>query len=204
MLDQKKAQSNYNLIPEIGNRWSPRAFAEKEVEEEKLLCVLEAARWAASSNNEQPWRFIVARKGDAHYDKLYEGLNEWNHKWTWTAPVLIATLAKKNFTKNEKENSHSWHDVGLAVGNLSAQATHEGLYLHQMAGIYADKVATNFDIDTNEYEVVTLFTLGYQDEKRLKELEDRYHEPELKERSRKDLKDLVFGKKFGKTPNWVK
>ncbi|MGB0176877.1 MAG: nitroreductase family protein [Owenweeksia sp.] len=192
------------MIPEITDRWSPRAFADREVEVEKLLHVLEAARWAASSSNEQPWRFIIARRGDDHYDALYEGLNEWNRKWAWTAPVLVATLAKKYFTRNDKENSHRWHDVGLAMGNLSAQATHEGLHLHQMAGIHPEKVEANFKVDTGQYEVVTLFVLGYQDEERLKEIEERYSESELKERSRRPLNELVFGKEFGKSPEWLK
>ncbi len=203
MLEKKAAQADHAIIPEIKNRWSPRAFADKEVEKEKLMRVLEAARWAASSMNEQPWRFIVARKGDAHYDKLYEGLNKWNRKWTWTAPVLIATLAKKRFTKNDSKNYHSWHDLGLAMGNLSAQATHEGLHLHQMAGIEAETVAENFEVDTEGYDVVTLFVLGYQDESRLEELEERYHEAELKKRERKPLNEIVFGEVFGKNPEWL-
>ncbi|HAD97399.1 MAG TPA: nitroreductase [Cryomorphaceae bacterium] len=202
MLEQKKAQTEHELIPEIMNRWSPRAFADREVEVEKLQRIFEAARWAPSSTNEQPWRFIVASKGDEHYDKLYGCLNEWNRKWTWTAPVLVATLAKKNFTKNDKPNKHSWHDLGLAMGNLSAQATHENLYLHQMAGIHTEEVERLFEVDTDAYEVVSMFVLGYQDEKRLQELEERYHESELKERSRKPLNELVFGKRFGEAVKW--
>ncbi len=212
MMQEKRALTDHTIIPELANRWSPRAFADKPVEEDKLLQLLEAARWAASSNNEQPWRFFVGRKGEGEkkqkgdnnfYDTLHEGLNQWNKKWTWTAPVLCVTIAKKQFTKNGEVNKHAWHDVGLAMGNLSAQATHMGLYLHQMAGIEADYLYEALQIPKEEYDVVSMFALGYQDETRLNALDDRYREPEESIRSRKALSEIVFETQFGLTPDWI-
>lgn len=201
---KKPAITNHDILPELANRWSPRAFSEKMVETEKLLKLFEAARWAPSSSNEQPWRFIIAKKGDTHYQQLFEGLNESNQKWAWTAPVIGVTLGKKTFTGKDRENSYRLHDIGLAMGNLLAQATHEGLCVHQMAGIVPENIFRNFEIDENEYQVGAMFVIGYQDENRLSEMEERYRVSEHKERERKDLKEIVFGEKFGINPNWIK
>lgn len=199
----KTAKTEYNIIPELTQRWSPRAFGEKEVPTDALKRIFEAARWAPSSRNEQPWRFIIARKGEPHYDKLFEGLNEWNRKWAWTAPVLFSVLAVKKHEYKGRENSYCQHDVGLAMGNLLAQATHEGLALHQMAGIHKDKIAENFGVDEDEYEVMTITALGYQDEKRLDELDEKYREAEEKPRDRKPLKELLFAGRTGEAPDWL-
>lgn len=201
---EKPATTDHEILPEISNRWSPRAFSEKMVETEKLLKLLEAARWAPSSSNEQPWRFIIARKGDSYYDKLFEGLNESNQKWAWTAPVIGVTLGKKTFTGKDRENKYRLHDTGLAMGNLLAQATHEGLFVHQMAGIVPENIIRNFEIDENEYQLAAMFVIGYQDENRLSEMEERYSASERKQRERKSMKELVFGGKFGINPEWIK
>ncbi len=203
MIKEKIASTIHPVIKEISHRWSPRAFSDKPVEQEQLLSVLEAARWAASSRNEQPWRFIVARKGDAHYSNLFKGLNEWNAQWAFTAPVLIVVLAKKEFKPN-RPNQHSWHDTGLAVGNLLVQATHLGISAHQMGGIHPEIITANFHINPNEYDVISVIALGYQDEKRLAELNESYRELEYKPRERKPLNEIVFGSKMGKAPVWLK
>jgi len=204
MMAEKKANTNYPIIDELSQRWSPRAFSNQAVEDEKLLRIFEAVRWAPSSRNEQPWRFLVARKGDEHYDQLFEGLNEFNQKWAWTAPVIGASLAKVKMAHKGKEIADRIHDVGLAMGSFLAQATHEGLHVHQMAGIHPDKILENFDIDGEEYEVVAMFVLGYQDFERLSELDEEYYESEKKPRERKPLAELISGNNFGKAPDWVK
>ncbi len=203
MIKEKIAPTDHPIMQEISHRWSPRAFSEKSVEENKLLSLLEAVRWAPSNRNEQPWHFIIARKGDVHYSKLFEGLNEWNSKWAFTAPVLIAVMAKRNFDYKNQSNNHSWYDVGLAIGNLLIQATHIGLSAHQMAGIYPEKIVKNFSIRSSKYDVVSVIALGYQDEYRLVELVNSYRESEYKARERKALKEFVFGEDFGKNPDWL-
>jgi len=192
MIQEKIAQTGYPVMEEIAHRWSPRAFSEKPVDKQKLMSMLEAARWAPSSRNEQPWRFIIAHKKDSHYSKLFEALNEWNAKWAYTAPLLLAVLAKKNFDYKNRPNNHAWYDTGAAVANLLAQATHLGLSAHQMAGIHPNKVYTNFDIDESGYDVICIIAIGYQDESRLEELEEEYRESEYKKRERKSLEDLIL------------
>lgn len=204
MQQQKIAHTDHSVIEEIRNRWSPRAFSSKSVEEDKLLKVLEAARWAPSSRNEQPWRFIIARKGEEHYERLFAALNEHNQEWAHTAPVLGASIAVIHHDYKNRENLYRQHDLGLAMGNFLAQATHEGLAVHQMAGIKPEVVVENFDIDKEKFEVVAMFAFGYQDENRLEELDDKYREAEYKTRSRKDLSELIFGANWGKNPDWLK
>lgn len=196
--DLKQAKTSRPLIPEITNRWSPRAFSEKPVEDQDLRALLEAAQWAASSSNQQPWRFIVARQGDSHYEKLSEGMVEGNKVWASRAPVLMATVVRKNVVGKDFPNPHARHDLGLAVGNLSAQATHLGLSLHQMAGIIPENIERSFALDPDQYEVVTMIALGYHDPSRIDQLKEGHAQSEKAPRERQPLEELVFGEEFGR------
>lgn len=204
MIENKIARTDHLILDIISHRWSPRAFAERPIAPEVLQCIFEAARWAPSSRNEQPWRFIVARKEDDHYQKLFAGLDEFNQRWAWTAPVLTAVLAVKKHVYKDRSNIYHLHDVGLAVGNLLAQATHEGLAVHQMGGINPDAIAESFDLNQEDIRVVSMMAIGYQDENRLQELDDEYQNSEFKARERKDLQDLVFGSSLTENPEWLK
>src|SRR5690606_2421192 len=126
----KPARTNYPIHDLLVKRWSPRAFSDRPVEPDKLRQLFEAARWAASSFNEQPWSFIVALKQDqAAFDKALSCLTEANQAWAKLAPVLVLTTVKRHFEKNGKANRVCEHDLGLAMGNLCVQATQLGLYV---------------------------------------------------------------------------
>ena len=145
----------------IQRRWSPRAFAERTVEPEALASVLEAARWAPSSYNEQPWRFIVAGRDDPEtYQRLLDVLVPANQDWARTAPVLMLSVAAMAFERNGKPNPHAFHDVGLASGLLALQATAQGLAVHFMAGFDANKARETFAIPDG-FEPVAAIALGY-------------------------------------------
>ena len=191
----RAAKTDYDVLEPIRQRWSPRAFSGKPVESQKLLQVLEAARWAASSFNEQPWRFIVATKeqGEA-YAKLLGCLREKNQDWAKTAPVLMISLAKKTFSKGGGTNHHAWHDLGMAVENLVLQATDLGLHVHQMAGIEADRVRKLYGVP-DDFDPVTGLALGYVGDPAV--LPDDLQEKERAPRSRKALSELVFGNGWG-------
>ncbi|HET8859542.1 nitroreductase family protein [Marivirga sp.] len=181
----------------LKKRKSPVAFSDKEVSKEQLQQIFEATRWAASCFNEQPWRFVVATKAQgAHYQKVLNGINEHNQKWAQNAPVLMLTFAKKTFDMNGQPNMHSWHDLGLAVGNMSAQVTSMGLYLHQMAGIVRDNIQNTFDIPEG-YEVVSAIALGYKLD--FENVPEELKARESKERSRKPIKEIVFDKAWGES-----
>lgn len=193
----KRAVTQYPIHELLSQRWSPRAFCDKPVEPEKLLSLLEAARWAPSSNNEQPWRFIIAtRDNPAEFDKVLACLREGNLAWAKCAYALILTVAKLSYDHTGQPNRHSFHDVGAATENVALQATALGLVIHPMAGIYPQKARELFAIPEN-FEVVAALAIGYPaDESSLSpELRDR----ELAPRKRKPLEEIVFSGRWGQT-----
>ena len=172
-------------------RWSPRSFTERPVSEEDLRTVLEAASWAASSYNEQPWRFIVARKSDGPaYDKLLNLLAPFNQAWAKSAPVLIITAAKRHFTHSGAPNRHALHDTGAASAYLALQAAALGLHAHGMAGFDAERAQQDLGIPP-EYEAVAAFALGYVGSP--DDLPESYRERERAPRQRKPLNEIAFG-----------
>lgn len=191
-----------NVLGVVAKRWSPRAYSSKSVEREKLLTIFEAARWSASSYNEQPWRFIIATKDNPEaFDKLLRCANDWNQKWVELAPVVVLTIAKKTFTNNGKPNKHAWHDVGQTVATLSLEAASHDLYIHQMAGIHPEKARELYAIP-DDYEAVSMFTLGYLGD--IKDLPEEFHKSEERVRERKLLSELVFENEFGNTSSLMK
>ena len=158
---EKPAQTDHPIHTLLAERWSPRGFDDRDVAEDQLASLMEAARWAASCFNEQPWSFLVARRSDAEeFQRMLRCLMEGNQGWAGEAPVLMITVARKSFTRNGKPNRHAWHDLGLAVGNMSIQATGLGLVLHQMAGFDPEQARKSYSIP-EEFEAVTAIALGW-------------------------------------------
>ncbi len=145
----------------LKRRWSPRAFADRPVEPDKLRRLLEAARWAPSSYNEQPWTFILAERTDqAEFARMLECLVEGNRVWAKNVGVLMLTVVSQLFVKNGKPNRAAEHDIGLAAGNMVLQATALGLQSHQMIGIERDKARSTYSIPQG-HEALTAIALGY-------------------------------------------
>jgi nitroreductase len=186
----KQAETQYPIHELLRQRWSPLAFSERKVEPEKLLSVLEAARWAASSYNEQPWSFIVAtRDNQGEFERLLGCLVESNQEWAQKAPVLMLSVAKLYFERNGNENRHAFHDVGAAVAELAIQATALGLFIHQMAGFDVPKAKEVYGISEG-YEPVAAIALGYVGNS--ESLSERLLQRELAQRTRKPLEAFVF------------
>jgi nitroreductase len=186
-----KPQFSREIHPLLQQRWSPRAFSAQPVEEAKLLTLIEAARWAASASNEQPWRFIYGAKTQGErYTKLFECLSEWNQGWAHSAPVLIMTLVKTHFEKNGRPNPWARHDLGLAVGNLTAQASALDLYVHHMGGFSAEKARELFNLPT-DLDPVTMIAVGYLGDPA--QLSISHKASELAQQQRKPLEELIFG-----------
>src|SRR4029450_783626 len=157
----KRAKTDHPVLPVIAERWSPYAFDPRPVEREKLLSCLEAARWAPSSYNEQPWTFILAERTDtAAFAQMLECLVEGNRVWAKNAGLLLLTIVAKFFVKNGKPNRAAEHDIGLAAGNMVLQATALGLQGHQMIGIEPAKVRATYRIP-DSHEPLTAIALGY-------------------------------------------
>ncbi len=163
----KKTTTEYPINELISKRWSPRAYDSKMIEMDKLLSIFEAARWAASAFNEQPWNFIVTtKKNKIAYNKLYSCISEFNKPWSHNAPVLILALAKKTFSHNNKENTYAYYDLGQAIANLSLQAADLDIYMHQLAGFSKEKAIKEFSVP-EDYEPASVIVMGYMGDKSL-------------------------------------
>lgn len=192
----KMAPIEFPIHDLLARRWSPRAFNERAVDADLLRTLFEAARWAPSSNNEQPWRFIVATKRDheAEWRRLFDCLTEGNRIWVIRAPVLILSIASINFEDDDKPNRHAFHDTGLAVENLVLQATAQGLVAHQMAGFDVEKARADLHIPSG-YEPVAMIAVGYPGDPAI--LPERLRERELRPRSRRPIREWTFFGQWG-------
>jgi nitroreductase len=193
---EKPAPTQYPILDVLAKRWSPIAYSGKPVEEDKLNRIFEAARWAPSSSNEQPWNFIVTYKGTDEFQQMAEFLVEGN-AWAKNAPILALSVARTVFSSNGKPNRHALHDTGVAVGNLLAQATAEGLVVHQMAGYDAEKARIVLQLPEH-HEPVTMMAIGYYGNH--SSLSDKYREREEKPRQRKASSEYVFEGIWRKLP----
>lgn len=186
---QKYLPASAGLTQEISRRWSPRAFDQKAVPKEDLRKLFEAARWAPSSYNEQPWRFLVGVKGDSTYSRIFDSLVEFNQMWAKSAPVLILSVAGKEFSRNGQANHHGLHDLGLATAMLMVEATHLGLHTHGMAGFDHAKVRDAFGIPA-EYETGAVIAVGYFGDP--DDLPQALKDRELEPRQRRPLEEMVL------------
>lgn len=198
---EKPATTDLDIHPIIKKRWSPRSFKPTlPVEKEKLRRVFEAARWAPSSFNEQPWRFIVGLKGDATWGKLFGTLAEFNQKWAHLAPVLVLTLGKKTYAKNGNPNMVHKYDLGASAAYMTFQAYSEGLVMHQMGGFSKEKAVEAFAVP-EDYEPVSAIAIGYQDRPEM--LIPEMEESERAARQRQEIEKMVFSDTFGQPATMV-
>jgi nitroreductase len=194
---EKPAATDYPIEETLSRRWSPRAFSDRPVEPDKLRRLFEAARWAPSSFNEQPWAFIVTiKEKPEEYAALLSCLIESNQQWARLAPVLMVSVAKLNFDKTGKANRHAFHDVGMALGALLVEATALGLFVHQMAGFSVDKVRETFAVPAG-FEPVAAIAIGYPADPDV--LPEALREREVAPRTRKPINEFVFEGKWGES-----
>ncbi|HRH65997.1 MAG TPA: nitroreductase family protein [Bacteroidia bacterium] len=179
----------------ISERRSIRAFDPRPMDDPAVYSLFEAARWAPSAFNEQPWRFIVARREqEEEFLKMLEILAPSNRNWAINGSLLILTIAKMFTSHDHRPNRHALHDVGLAVGNLSLQATAMGLSLHQMGGFDSSKARAFYNIPDG-YEPISVILVGYPGNAEL--LPETLRQRESSPRVRMPVEDIVFSTKFG-------
>jgi nitroreductase len=196
----KPAETQFPVHDLIERRWSPRALEPRPVPTDALRSLLEAARWAASSFNEQPWSFLVARREDtAEFEKMLGCLVPGNQAWAKNAGVLILTVARQTFTRNGSPNRVAIHDIGLAAANLTFQATHLGLRVHQMGGIDLGKIRETYGIPEG-HEPVTGIAIGWPGT--LEHLPEELHDAERAPRERKAQGEFVFEGAWGRAADW--
>ncbi|MDD3739702.1 MAG: nitroreductase family protein [Bacteroidales bacterium] len=186
-----------DMLELIKSRRSPRGFFDKQVSEEDLNKIFDAGRWAASSYNGQPWRFIYAdkEKNPELYETLLGIMVEFNQAWVKAAPVLILTMVRVKYEHTGEKYLHAWHDLGLAVGNMSIMAQSLGISLHTMGGFDPDKAREELNIP-NSLEPVTMIAVGYGGLPGNLPLD--IYKMEILPRERKEITEIAFNKPFDK------
>lgn len=192
-MSREESLSN-TVFELLEKRFSPVIFSDKEVEDDKLFRLFEAARWAPSSFNDQPWNFIYGRKGkDQVYNTLFDLLMESNQVWAKYAPVLMLSVANMISPTTQKENRFAFHDTGMAMGNMLVQATSMNIYIHQMGG-YSKKDAVDKLNIPQTHAPVAMIALGYR--AGVKGFPDDLIKRDQKERTRRQIKDFAINSEF--------
>ena len=195
IMNIKKAVTDHPILEVLAERWSPYGFEDRPVSDADLRSLFEAARWAASSYNEQPWNYLVAnRDNPPEFERVLSCLVEANQAWAKTAPVLVLAVVSLQFAKNKKDNRAAVHDLGLAAGNLVVEATARGLSVHHMIGILPDKAREVYKIPEH-FEAWTAIAIGYKADPA--KLPDALKERDLAPRQRKRLSKFVFAGQWG-------
>ena len=191
-MQQKPAITSVKIHDIIENRWSPRAIdPNKSVGHEHLMAMLEAARWAPSCFNDQPWRFVICNKmtGEISWQKGFTILAEKNKLWAKNAPILILAVAMENFNHNGKPNRWAMYDTGAASASLCLQASALGLVVHQMGGFDAEKAREAFGLP-NDCTPMSMMAIGYQADVDI--LDEDFKAAELAARSRANLDQRFY------------
>jgi nitroreductase len=198
----KDVTPDHSIHELIAKRWSPYAFADRPVADDDLRSLFEAARWAPSSYNEQPWCYLVATKADPQkFERVLSCLVEGNQVWAKAAPVLALGCVRLNFALNNKPNAAAVHDLGLASACLCVEATARGLSVHQMIGIVPEKAREIYQIPP-DCQPITGLAIGYRASSDV--LPDGYRQRDLAPRQRKKLAEFVFEGGWGTASDHVK
>ena len=186
--NESARKSNYPINPLILNRWSPRAMTGEALNDDDIMSLFEAARWAPSSYNNQPWRFIYAKRNTEHWDRFFNLLAEGNKNWTKNAALLVVVISRKNFEFNEKPAITHQFDAGSAWENLALEASSRGIVAHGMQGFDYEKAGVNLGVP-HDFEVMAMIAIG-------KKGPIEIPPPELQEMEkltdRKPLKEIIM------------
>ena len=196
---EKPAHTDYPITELMRRRWSPRAFEDgRSVEREKVLTLLEAARWAPSCFNDQPRHFLVFDGSDTEALERARACLSPGNAWALKAPVLMLSVARETFEKNGKPNRWAQHDTGLATENLLLQAVELGLAAHPMAGYDADRARSEFGIPDG-FTPIAMVAIGYPYRGKLEDLDEKLRGKELAARERKSIGEIAFAGFWGRS-----
>lgn len=198
-LDKKeivvnRANTDHPVSEIIAKRWSARAFSTRPVEFSKLLSIFEAARWAPSSRNEQPWRYIVFTSDNPEMLKKAQSVLKEINDYAKRAPILMCAITKKTYSENGNPNRLHFHDLGAANENMFLEAFNQGLIMHEMGGFDVQKAREIFKVP-EDYEVGIMIAIGYQDTYHV--LPERVRYKAFTPRVRKPLSEIVFIEEMG-------
>jgi nitroreductase len=190
----KEAQTDYHIHPLLSQRWSPRAFNGQPLTEEEMMTLFEAARWSASSRNEQPWRFVYGLQGTPAFDRIFDTLMEGNQIWAKNAGALVAVCGKTHHDYKGRENRTWQYDLGLAMGNFTVQATAMELWLHQMGGVELEEMKSALKLPDG-IEPFVAIAVGRRGD--IDDLPENLKASETASRTRESLSQLVFEGQIG-------
>jgi nitroreductase len=198
----RSAPTDHPIDALLARRWSPRAFADRPVDAASLRQMFEAARWAPSSYNDQPWFYLVAaRENPEEFRRMLDCLVEFNQGWAKAAPVLAISVARTTFQRNGAPNLHAQHDVGAASSFLALEATSLGLAVHQMAGFNAERARKTYNIPAG-YEPMAAMAIGYPGDP--DSLSEKHRATETGPRARRPISDFVYSGAWGSVAPFVK
>jgi nitroreductase len=190
---QKARNMTFEINPVIVNRWSSRSFASYDIDDKDLFSLFESARWAPSSSNSQPWRFIYAKKNSENWNDFFNLLIDFNKQWCADASALVVVVSRKNFENNGQPSVTHQFDTGAAWENLALQAVSQGLVTHAMAGFDHDNARKILQVP-DDYEIMVMIAIGKRGTK-------EKLSPDLQARetpnTRKPLSEIVMAGKFG-------
>jgi nitroreductase len=191
-LKKTERRPQYDIDPLLLHRWSPRAMSGEEISDAELMRLFEAARWAPSSYNGQPWRFIYAKRGTEHWDKLFHLMVDFNKSWAKNAAVLLVVISRKNFEENEKPSVTHQFDAGAAWENLALQGQIQGLVTHGMQGFDYEKARRDLSVP-DVFDIMAMVAIGKPGPK-------ENLPPELQQREqpsdRKQLSEIIMEGQF--------
>ncbi len=194
-MAENRAPAEHAIFDLAANRWSPRAFSDKAMSREDMLSLFEAARWAPSAFNAQPWRIIAAPRANAEaFAKMLDCLAPSNQVWAKNAQLLLVFAAEDNFSYNGKENRWSKHDCGIALENLLLEATALGMQAHPMAGFSVEAVRETYGLPA-DFDPIAAVAVGYQGSPEM--LDDDLKARETAPRERNPIESFVFEEKWG-------
>jgi len=197
---EKPADTRYPIHELLARRWSPRAFDPRPLEPAQLRSVLEAARWAPSSRNEQPWYFLVAvRQRSEEFERMLGCLTERNRMWARNSGALMLTVVRNTFARNERPNRVALHDLGQAAAHLTVQATAMGLAVHQMAGVDLDRVRQVYGVPEG-FAPQTAIAIGPPGA--MENRDESFRESERAPRHRKEQEEFVYAGAWAKAADW--
>ncbi len=184
----EKRKTTHEIAPEILGRWSPRAMSGEALSDEELMPLFEAARWAPSSYNGQPWRFIYTKRDTPHWNAFFDLLVEWNKSWALKAAVLAVVIARKNFEHNEKPSPTYAFDTGASWENLALEGARRNLVVHGMEGFDYQKARTALNIPET-FEILAMIAIGKHGRK--EDLPLKMQEGELPN-GRRPLQEIIM------------
>lgn len=195
-IGRRDANTDHDIHDLFRRRWSPRAFTGKSLSQRELQSILEAGRWSASCNNDQPWYFLVARRDEPErFEEMLGCINPSNQLWAGKAGALVVAVARLTFTRDGQENPVALYDLGQAAAHMALQATALGLQAHPMRGFDRAKARQVYGVPDG-YDVVTAIAIGAVAGP--ESLPDNLRQRELAPRQRRKLAEFTFSGKWGK------